>query len=590
MTWSTYVNNYWDFWLIWFLAPCFLIIYGIKFIDFNSIHNQIYPSFLPTNINKNKEKLNNKNLIIFQIIFLLLLILSYSLLILYKEDFVGNDYSHFTLFSLKGRFFGLPIWAYEGRFFPLGHQEFNLIGLFTKTLFGYHLFPIFQLIVVIFSIFYIFTKEKIKNKVLVIILILITPSFVQSYFSLIIPERNLIFWLTLFILFIQRFDSKKSLYNFIFLVTISQFIIYYKEPSFLFISGFALSRLLIKFIERQQSVKSIKNIINFIHQNWLEISLLLLSALFLLLYIITILPNITSSYAEKRNELTRLMVLTKYLSFSPLLSILLLTITSRIILVSQSKIKFDLLWDSLAIGALFYFLAYIVLNLYAKYYLAPVDFIAILYCSRIADKLLKINKYNSLILLFLITLLSSYQIYNSSYLIFTKKIFADGRTKAVEVIQKELIAEHSLDYTNLVFPVNSNYEVMEFSAFMTYKNIPLFPHKKSSSQSSISSSIAMIKIQEKNPKDNCVPYISYLKCYYSPSLQINDRIVILPQLPNGLLSQDIQQFKDNYQLIYHYDPYSSDLQWMIKILEYLHPLPDKWFELYIFKVADKKAN
>lgn len=584
MTWSTYVNSYWDFWLIWVLAPCFLIIYGIKFIDFNSISNQLYPSSSPTMLDKSKGNLNNKNLIIFQIIFLSLLILSYSLLILYKEDFVGNDYSQITLFSLRGRFFGLPIWAYEGRFFPLGHQEFNLIGLFTKTLFGYHLFPIFQLIVVVFSIFYIFTKEKIKNKVLVIILILITPSFVQSYFSLIIPERNLIFWLTLFILFIQRFDSKKSLYDFIFLVTISQFIIYYKEPSFLFISGFALTRLLIKFIERQQTIKSIKNIINFIHQNWLEISLLLLSALFLLLYIITILPNINSSYAEKRNELTRLMVLTKYLSFSPLLSILLLTITSRIILVSQSKIKFDLLWDSLAIGALFYFLAYIVLNLYAKYYLAPVDFIAILYCSRIADKLLKINKYNSLIFLFLITLLSSYQIYNSSYIIFTKKIFADGRTKAVEVIQKELIAEHSLDYTNLVFPVNSNYEVMEFSAFMTYKNIPLFPHQKHPSQSSISSSIAMIKIQEKNRKDNCVPYISYLKCYHSPSLEINDRIVILPQLPNGLLSQDIQQFKDNYQLIYHYDPYSSDLQWMIKILEYLHPLPDKWFELYIFKV------
>ncbi|MDJ0580272.1 hypothetical protein [Crocosphaera sp.] len=590
MTWSTYVNSYWDFWLIWVLAPCFLIIYGIKLINFNSISNQLYPSSSPIKLDQNKGNLNNKNLIIFQIIFLLLLIFSYSLLILYKEDFVGNDYSQITLFSLRGRLFGLPIWSHEGRFFPLGHQEFNLISLFTKTSFGYHLFPIFQIIVVVFSVFYIFTKEKINNKVLVIILILMTPSFVQSYFSLIIPERNLIFWLTLFILFIQRFDSKKSLYNFIFIVTISQFIIYYKEPSFLFISGFALSRLLIKFIERQQTVKSIKNIINFIHQNWLEISLLLLSALFVLLYIITILPNITSSYVEQRNELTRLMVLTKYLSFSPLLSIFLLTISSRIILVSQSKIKFDLLWDSLAIGALFYFLAYIVLNLYATYYLAPVDFIAILYCSIIADKFLNINKYNSLILLFLITLLSSYQIYNSSYIIVTKKLFADGRIKAVEFIQKELKAEKYLDYTNLVFPGNRNYDVMEFSAFMNYKNIPLFPHKKYPSQSSMSSSIAMIKIQQKNPKDNCVPYISYLKCYYSPSLQINDRIVILPQLPNGLLSEDIQQFKDNYQLIYHYDPYSSDLQWMIKILEYLHPLPDKWFELYIFKVAEKKAN
>ena len=150
---------------------------------------------------------------------------------------------------------------------------------------------------------------------------MITPSFVESYFSLVIPERNIICLLALFILFTQRFESQKSIYNFIAIVTISQFIIYYKEPSFLFIGGFVFSRLLIKFIERQQTVKSIKNIINFIHQNWLEISLLILSALFLLLDIITIIPNITSSYGEKRSELTRLMVLTKYLYFNPLLSI-----------------------------------------------------------------------------------------------------------------------------------------------------------------------------------------------------------------------------------------------------------------------------
>ena len=94
MTWSTYVNNYWDFWLIWFLAPFCLIIYGIKFIDFDSINNQLYPRYSSQTLDTNKEILTNQNFISYQIILILLLIILYSLLILYKEDFVHNDWEH----------------------------------------------------------------------------------------------------------------------------------------------------------------------------------------------------------------------------------------------------------------------------------------------------------------------------------------------------------------------------------------------------------------------------------------------------------------------------------------------------------------
>ena len=51
----------------------------------------------------------------------------------------------FTLITLKGHDITPPIWNGEGRFFPLGHQEFNLIRHFTNTVFGYHVLPIIQL-------------------------------------------------------------------------------------------------------------------------------------------------------------------------------------------------------------------------------------------------------------------------------------------------------------------------------------------------------------------------------------------------------------------------------------------------------------
>jgi len=54
-------------------------------------------------------------------------LIGYVALILWGEDFAYYDNSIFTDHTLNGENIELPISVRSGRFFPLGHQEFNFI-------------------------------------------------------------------------------------------------------------------------------------------------------------------------------------------------------------------------------------------------------------------------------------------------------------------------------------------------------------------------------------------------------------------------------------------------------------------------------
>jgi hypothetical protein len=74
----------------------------------------------------------------------------YIALILIFEDFTHYDDSIFTQGTLKGYNISMS-WFLNpgnGRFWPLGLQEFNLIRRFTNTISGYHLLPIAQLLLI----------------------------------------------------------------------------------------------------------------------------------------------------------------------------------------------------------------------------------------------------------------------------------------------------------------------------------------------------------------------------------------------------------------------------------------------------------
>jgi hypothetical protein len=58
-----------------------------------------------------------------------------------REGFAYPDNSMVTLYTLRGHGLLPPIWRQNGRFSPLGHQEFNLVCHFTNTVIGYHVLP-----------------------------------------------------------------------------------------------------------------------------------------------------------------------------------------------------------------------------------------------------------------------------------------------------------------------------------------------------------------------------------------------------------------------------------------------------------------
>jgi len=135
---------------------------------------------------------------------------SYSAMILVWEDFAYYDNSFFTLFTLKGHNIVPPIWQGEGRFWPLGYQEFNLVRHFTDTIIGYHVLAIVQLFVFVCILLLCDDELSMGARVSLAFVALLTPSILISFSGLIFPERNVLFFLACLVLSVKRFEQTRS--------------------------------------------------------------------------------------------------------------------------------------------------------------------------------------------------------------------------------------------------------------------------------------------------------------------------------------------------------------------------------------------
>ena len=180
------------------------------------------------------------------LILLGLFLVSYVALILKWEDFAYSDNDMFTLFTLRGHNIDLPIWKGEGRFFPLGHQEFNLIRHFTSTVAGYHALPIIELLTVCFILLILEDGLGIAARAALASFVLITPGIVVSFGGLIFSERNVVLWLVCLAFFVKRFEQTFSPEWAAAAVISAQIMIYYKETAFVLLVGFAATRLALR--------------------------------------------------------------------------------------------------------------------------------------------------------------------------------------------------------------------------------------------------------------------------------------------------------------------------------------------------------
>ena len=309
-------------------------------------------------------------------------IVSYIAMILVWEDFAYMDNSIFTLILFKAHHIPPIIWPKVGRFFPLGFQEFNLIQHFTDSAIGYHVLPIAELLVFVSILLVLNDELGIAARVALAILALLTPSILISFGGLIFPERNELLFLAGLILCVKRFEESESTRWAAGAVLCAQIMVYYKENAFLLLLGFAGARLLLRCRSGRLAGWDHDRLRDRLAR--LDWSLVGVAILFLLYYFgaAGLHPNV--NYAIATGTHSFVGTLLAYTRGDVLVWLLVVVAAGRIYLILRRRAASLPLWDGLAIGGVAYFLAYLYLQIYRPWYLAPVDLIAVLYAGRFA--------------------------------------------------------------------------------------------------------------------------------------------------------------------------------------------------------------
>jgi hypothetical protein len=272
---------------------------------------------------------------------------SYIALTLAWEDFAYYDNSFFTLGPLKGHSVGLPIWREEGRFFPLGFQEFNLIRHFTDTITGYYVLPIAQLLIFACILLMLDDELSIATRATLAVLALLTPSILISFSGLIFPERNVLFFLACLVLSVKRFEQTQSTAWAVAAAVCAQIMIYYKETAFLLLLGFAAGRLLLRCRNARHAGWDYDRLWD--KEGRLDLCLAGLAVLFLLYYFGVMGFHQNMHYASVRRQ-PLVETLLAYVRLDLLAWLFVAAVVGRIYLILSHRGSPLPLWDGLAFG------------------------------------------------------------------------------------------------------------------------------------------------------------------------------------------------------------------------------------------------
>jgi hypothetical protein len=558
------------FWQIWFTETALAALFTAWFV----LRGETDPLHPVNAVEQPRLRKGNRPAAA-ALILLALCLAGFTALSLVWEDFTYYDNSHYTNETLLGRNIPLQISAESGRFWPLGHQEFNLLRHFTHTIVGYHGFRVVQLLLICAILLVLDKALGLRERAALIIVLLVVPGIVISFTGLIYAEANLIFWLALFLWSIERIDAGHSLSWSVVAVLSAQFLLYYKEPCFLLLLTFAGCRIVFRRMEcgrlrfnrgSQVSAKA-----------RLDLCLILLAVFFFAYYLATAYSRTHHSYAEdSQHPLLQLIV--TYLEIDLLAWIFAGVTAVRLVLIVRKKLSPSPFWDSLAIAGLVYFSSFIALRMESSYYLVPVDFIAVLYLGRIlalscnqwaASR--KVLAYGLLcIVLAQCIALSAFRIYERKNVVHAKALMArviksrfDGNAAAVK---------------RLYFPFANTFDVLEFASYLNYLGMPI---QQTGDDASEHNGVALVASTATT--DGPCGYRTFL-CHPGTSPQAGDLILVFPDDPTSehAIGAYRQQGSD---VLLAYTPYPAIPSWIRPLVDRLHvespefafsPLPDSW--------------
>ncbi len=302
-----------------------------------------------------------------------LFVLAYAVVLLISPRIGPIDEFVFLSTLQVGR--ALPVYGRDfpfyddflwGRFVPVGGQEYNLVALISATPAAYYLFNAIQLVGVVL-LYYRCLRVATQDRRLILAamtLLLLTPAFATCWSCLLSGEKGATFYLVIFLFCHLRVQQTGSILAAVAALISANLALYYKEPVFLAIGGYAAGNLVLGWKDSSRRTRLVNGLV-------------LLSCLtYLVFYAVLILPHrgeASYGWSPLPSGVKLLKNAFSYAAFSdPVVLLLAFPLAMwRVIRIVRHGEKGHPVFDPLLLGGCLYAGAFFVLNLYSPYYFLP---------------------------------------------------------------------------------------------------------------------------------------------------------------------------------------------------------------------------
>ena len=505
-----------------------------------------------------------------------LFLIGYVAMALVWEDFLYFDNVYFTLTTLRHHNIWLHIYPESGRFFPLAHQEFNLIRHFASTFAGYQVFRIAQLLIICVVLLSLDDELTLPARAGLAVFALISPAILVSFGGLIYTEWNVIFWLLLLLSCVKRFEQTQGTAWAVTAVICAQFMLYYKETAFLILGGFSVGRLVLRCRDNNEGRWIFARLKDKLSR--LDWYLASLTFLFLIFFLVDMFPHFGTqyrdSYALPWSVVFRLYIKSDLLAW--LFAGFVLWRTFRILCGKVRPIPY---WDGLALGGVACMASYVCLKMYSSYYLAAVDLVAVLYLGRFAILNWEKTKLaGRLSLLFGLCAVLLLNVLASAYCLYERKNLIHGRALIAHVIQERYLHCPEVQQ-RLFFPFSMSGSLVSFASYLTYLGVPV---EGSSDEKPIGRGGVVMVVKRVQNDGRCVDYLGYV-CQKGTEPKENDLLIELPD--DYVMSSEWTRCEKHEEVVFSYTPFPHIPSWLYVYFRRFHGtsrilpsnrLPDRW--------------
>ncbi|MFZ3215819.1 MAG: hypothetical protein WA192_07150 [Candidatus Acidiferrales bacterium] len=512
-----------------------------------------------------------------------LMLLGYVTLVLKWEDFADYDDAFFTLSTLRGINLVPPVWPAIGRFFPLGRQEFNFVRHLTNSVAGYHAVPLTELLIVCCILCFLDGALSITARLSLTAIFLVVPSVVTSFTGLVFSEFNVVFWLACMLVFVKFFEKHGSTAAAVAAAISAQNMIYYKETAFLVVVGFGAGRLVLR-CRRADSGGWDRARLNG-SENRLDLCLITLGVIFLAYYEVVMFHHPGMQYASQF-QIPWDKAILYYLKLDFLAILLVLVALTRGCGILRGRLIASPFWDGLALGGVACYAAYLHLRLCMPYYLAPVDFIAVLYVGRyvvLSWHKLRLTNRMMMSALAVVVLLQCMSL--SAFRLYERENIIRAKAELATTIAARTYSD-STHVQRLFFPFSTPYIITEFASYLTYRHIRVEGFEPTA-KSSAPRGVAIVS-PAFTGDGRCLSYAEFL-CHAAGSGPAPGDLII--ELPDDLEPESAaSRYRAGGDVLFSYQPRPRILQSIYSSYSYFHiislpfwfkDLPDRWLQASI---------